>query len=1204
MKTESRRGSESLQLLGEIACLASAVSTLDLPKLLVRIVEVVRDVTGLTRGTISLFDYISQCVYVIKDGGNPKSLPIQEKPFLLSHLDLQGQSARLSRESAEADAPDLFKVPLITGAQKLGLLTILSSSGGISLGSKQKDVLVSLASFGGLAIERCRRDLDRFRLQEWLDSVAAVLAASRLPRASEDVDHLLQIVADNALRLAKADFVTLYEYFEERDDVRLPPTLAGLSFNESVLRGRSIAVEHKQSAIFRILRRTKPFYAETAPEQWVNEGLIDADAFADERSFFIREEVVSSVGIPLRIEKERVGVLFINYRRERSFSPEFREHLEFFANHAALSIGNARFFLRSKRYNSNLEALNQIGHEFSSALSRDIEQIGQLIHDQTHRVIPTKNFFLCLYDAEKNRYELPYIRDKFETREALLPRLHEGLTSMVCRTSRPLLATTEIKNQLFREGLARSVGRPAAVWLGAPLVVRDSVIGAIVVQDYEDESAFNKEHFQLLTAIASQAAIAIDNYRLLRNARRQLDELKALLDLSEAFGTGRSTSTQLLSSILDHVCKLVSCDGSLLLLLDPGKKLHLKVTAASKGLEAYIGRILQTDEGVSGRVVKGDPFIRNDYASWPSRSSLFAPPPQHVCGVPLKSRGEVIGVMTLSSDRKDRPFSEDEIAILQRFVGPAAIAVQNARDNSFKQALIHAGPNAIVAVDRKGRITEFNDEAVKLFGYRKEDLLGRSVARLYWGARSESRKVRGLLLRDGKIDEEEVFGRSVANEKIPISIGATLLTEENGDVVGCVAILEDLRIQSLRGRTQLLVDALREISAEEDLGKIIKAVVDSAVALLYADAGCLFLLEDDAFMVKYSYGHDQQLLQALKAGCANNRLGKLAASDPRHIVFLTEETEIGELRLLPDSNSSVLVPIRTESLLLAFLLIESRQTSHFKTDQILLEVLASQAAVSLNRVQLLRFRERTVENLLVSGNAIAIGQLAATFLHEAKNSLNGISLTVQSLQEDIGSEPNLKAKMDYLAQLSVIQSEVDRFDTLSRRLQKFTQQGLRPEKKEVYLNEIVTQSLLLLGGVLRGKSMKKQEQLDPSLDRPPKGRGGTPIQVDEDQIQQVLMNLILNAVAASFERQPLLVVTRNLVDHVEVRVTDHGSGIPLDVRKDLFRPFFTTRPEGVGLGLYLSRILVEENHGGTIEIVSSLPGKGTTFSVRLPKPKS
>jgi signal transduction histidine kinase len=205
------------------------------------------------------------------------------------------------------------------------------------------------------------------------------------------------------------------------------------------------------------------------------------------------------------------------------------------------------------------------------------------------------------------------------------------------------------------------------------------------------------------------------------------------------------------------------------------------------------------------------------------------------------------------------------------------------------------------------------------------------------------------------------------------------------------------------------------------------------------------------------------------------------------------------------------------------------------------------------------------------------------------------------VNEDIESEPDLRNRKDYLDRLRAVQEEILRFDALSRRLQRFTQQGLKPEKKRVHVNDIVRQTLILLGSAIRSKGVKLESRLDAKLDSPGSGKGkGSPILADEDQIQQALMNLVLNAVAASASRRPLVAETRSLPEHVEIRVTDYGIGIPNDVRRHLFKPFFTTKKDGVGLGLFLSRILVEDNHDGSIEIVSSVGGKGTTFCLRLP----
>ncbi len=466
------------------------------------------------------------------------------------------------------------------------------------------------------------------------------------------------------------------------------------------------------------------------------------------------------------------------------------------------------------RYSQDLEAINRIGRELGSAVSRDIEKIGELIDEQISQVIPSKNFFLCIYDEDRDHFSVPYIRDEHDTRETLEPELHAGLTGYVCRTGKPLFGDLETKRQLFAEGKANSVGHPAAIWLGTPLVVRDKAIGALVVQDYSDESTFGRGHLHLLEAIASQAASAIDNYRLLEDSKHRLKELSALLQLSQEFGERRLSSTDLLSSILNSLCQLAACDGSLVLLVDTGDPRCFKVAAASERLVAYKGKSIGRNEGVAGLVARTlVPQIINNYAEWPERNHSFDPAPQKVCAVPLEWQGELIGVMTLSSDSKAGKFSQREVEILQRFAGPATMA----RDSSLRQALIKSGPNAIVAVDGEGRIMEFNQEAEKLFKRSPVEVIGKSVTMLYWSGLEGASKIGRRLSKEGKLRGEEIFGVNSDHEKIPISISAALLKDDAGNALGSVGILEDLRLQSLRGRPRLLVDALREISNEDGI---------------------------------------------------------------------------------------------------------------------------------------------------------------------------------------------------------------------------------------------------------------------------------------------------------------------------------------------------------------------------------------------------
>jgi PAS domain S-box-containing protein len=1218
----SARPADGIASVARLSRLVARATEDDFPRLLTDIAELVRVAVSADLAGVYVLDHITNEIYSVAQSGppDPVVLPARRKlgdemapaDILLGNPlppdEEPGQPVRLS--------DSLLAFPLSVGQRAIGLLYLHSRRERLEVDEEGVDLLTVLACQAAMLIDRRNQLLDSRRLREWLGAFSEILDAGRMLGSAEDLESLLRRIAERALEISRADFVVLYEYFAERGDVGMPPVLAGTMHDADVLTGKGQVIPHKSSVVFRLLDRETSVFAESAPGDWIDRGLISAEAAADQRSIFQREQVRSSAGVPLFVDRRPVGVLFLNYRRPISFSREFREHFGLFASQAALALSNARLFLRSTRLSRNFETLNEIGRELGTAVTLDIQEIGRRIEEQTRRVIDRPNFALCLCEGspQDKQLKLAYMRDQYDDPETLAVNLQKGLAAYVCRTGESLLATREDQLRLFKQDEAELVGRPSEVWLGAPLRVRDNIVGVLFVQDYEDETALTEEDRHLLTAIASHAAVVVDNSRLLREAQEQVDELKALLKLSQDLRSGRLTLRELLVSVLDDLCILSSCNGSFLYLLDVGDKERLNVLAASSVYKDLIDESLRFGQGMAGKIAEQrQPLATRFYSDWEEKAPFStkrsaAVVPNQVCGVPLFWKEELFGVLTLSStapreltERAFQEFTRRAFNVLERFAGPITIAVRNALDSSFLQALIAGGPTAIVAIDRKGRIIEFNEAAGQIFGYEPGSLLGRSVSDLYWGAFPEAQRVGRRVYKEGRL-QIEIFGRGSRDERIPLLLSASRLTSAEREVLGSVGVLEDLRLTSLRGRTQELVQAINEINEAEDLDKILGFTVLHAAALMRADAACLFLREGESFLVHWPsaqgpFGGDAEDRARFQDEAVWRLLTQVVKDDSSRPLSVPEP-QSPVLRLSEASRSAFLVPISTKTRSLGVLLLESEEAEHFVAHQDLLAVLASQAAVAISRAQLLQQERLTREGLLVSANAIMVGQIATSFIHEAKNALSSSQLTVENLRDELGREPDLKAKRDYTDRLSTVELGIRRINDLARRLQRFTHVGLSPQKGTFYLNEVVTTVLELVEDELRSKKISCDLRLDPSL-----GKGyGHSIVIDEMQIQQVLINLLLNAVAASYERGRLLIETRHhpAAQRVEFRLTDYGKGISEEERRRLFEPFFTTKEEGVGLGLYISRILVVENHGGSIEISSSL-GHGATFSVMLHK---
>ena len=269
------------------------------------------------------------------------------------------------------------------------------------------------------------------------------------------------------------------------------------------------------------------------------------------------------------------------------------------------------------------------------------------------------------------------------------------------------------------------------------------------------------------------------------------------------------------------------------------------------------------------------------------------------------------------------------------------------------------------------------------------------------------------------------------------------------------------------------------------------------------------------------------------------------------------------------------------------LVLDDRVRDAFSPDEVaLLESLAVQMGVVIeNSRQHRRLQERD--------RLAALGEMAAGLAHEVKNPLGAIKGAAQLL-----GDPPGRLEASEREFLSIILEEVERLDRVVGSVLDYA----RPSKGDpgaIDVNAVVRRTLTVMASE-RAESFNVSTALSPDL---PLARA------DAEQLRQVLINLIRNAIQATAGSGKVEVVTRLRQDRiqagneagawVEVSVRDEGPGIAPHVLEKLFVPFFTTRATGTGLGLAISQRMVEEM-GGRIE-VSSRPGAGSTFTVVVPR---
>lgn len=235
-------------------------------------------------------------------------------------------------------------------------------------------------------------------------------------------------------------------------------------------------------------------------------------------------------------------------------------------------------------------------------------------------------------------------------------------------------------------------------------------------------------------------------------------------------------------------------------------------------------------------------------------------------------------------------------------------------------------------------------------------------------------------------------------------------------------------------------------------------------------------------------------------------------------------------------------------------------------------------------VETIRERERSVveEKLTRAQHLAEIGQLAASLAHEIKNPLAGISGAIQVIRDAMPVEdPHQPIVAEILGQ-------INRLDATVKDLLQYAR-PTPPRAREVALGVVVNRVLSVL--------QKEPEVLRVRIAYEPAPADAV-VHADEGQIEQLLINLILNAAHASYDGDVIQVCVATDGDDVKLVVQDEGAGMSPEVQERTFEPFFTTKARGTGLGLTICRRIAEV-HGGSIELESE-PDIGTTVTVTLP----
>ena len=387
------------------------------------------------------------------------------------------------------------------------------------------------------------------------------------------------------------------------------------------------------------------------------------------------EETKSELAVPIKSGQKVIGVLDLQSDKLDAFDEIEVVTMETLSTQIATAIENARLFEEARIRAKEQAVLNELGQALTAHLS--VEEVLDEAYRQASRLLDTANFYIALYDPDKDEITFAIdiaegdIRKFVGTRQA-----GEGLTEYIIRNETPLLIQEDLPERMEELGI-EPIGRIAFSWLGVPLMIGDRVLGVMAVQSYTTPRAYDGHDRDILIAIASQVAITLQNARLFEETQRRVREVQLLHDIGLAAASGVRLEETLQAAAEALAAEFEDIHVALML-LDPESNTLRVEASVGYSLDLVKNLRLRLGEGVTGWVAQhGEPALVPDVQLDPRYYEGASDTRSELC-VPLVAGSQVIGVLNVESSRVSA-FTNDDLRLLSTLASNLAVLVERAR---------------------------------------------------------------------------------------------------------------------------------------------------------------------------------------------------------------------------------------------------------------------------------------------------------------------------------------------------------------------------------------------------------------------------------------------------------------------------------------------------------------------------------------------
>jgi PAS domain S-box-containing protein len=493
------------------------------------------------------------------------------------------------------------------------------------------------------------------------------------------------------------------------------------------------------------------------------------------------------------------------------------------------------------------------------------------------------------------------------------------------------------------------------------------------------------------------------------------------------------------------------------------------------------------------------------------------------------------------------------------------LKIENNISKEFLENILDSMEGGVLTVDKNMRITMFNHAAEEISGFRREEVLNKECRQVLKGDFCKDDCPVKVAMGTG----ETFFGYEVmitnkGGKKIPVNVTISALRSSNNDIIGAVENFRDLtkhkglwgKLREERNRAQQYLNIA---------GVIIIAINEKGLVILINKKGCDVLGYKEEEIIGKNW-FDLCVPERVKEK-RKETFRKVMAGEEAEVEDYenTVVTKSGEERIIAWHNSTL-------------------------TDN------KGGIIGTLSSGEDITQRKETEVELIRSEKLASLGQLAASVAHEVNNPLAGILVYTTLLLKKYQDKKLQTEETE--KQLLKMKKELERTSGIIRNLLDFSRQS-DADMRPIEINKVVEAALLLVRHQISLENIGLELKLSQELPL---------VLAAFDQIQQVLVNIILNATQAMPEGGKLSIATsvaksvkinESFKNTVRIDVADTGVGIPKENMGKLFTPFFTTKEKGKGVGLGLPVVHgIIERHKGKIEVASEL-NRGTTFTIYL-----